>query len=488
MAKILDIAKFANDTYKHNPNLDLFTNKEFINLKVSFDDSTGFHATSYYNPNTKEVVIAYTGTNGISDVNDDGKLALRLSTEQTPEAIKFLETTNTEIKNTYGLELKNTNVTITGHSLGGYLAQKVIQDVLSKGTINKENLVAVIFNSPRTGEKVEHSKNIVSISDNNDSVNAVGGSKITDNIMEVNSGTNDFYVSHKMDTMIKYLEEHPSIGLFTVKYLNELTDNEKQQFLNNPEDFILNYEDSDSKVGKLIREAVKDYAKLETELNNQKAVNAIKDFNDGKINLDKVIDAVSLSPKAILDFSNILKNKGNSNLLNFLKDVESFKTAPEEIKRRIILESEEGNQASTQLGTSIGGSIGSLVVANNDFSNIEKIAISTTTTTIGQNVGEYLYWTRDNNGSGAFKDFDVDALKNLQGAVVSFAISSYFSKNDNVADILGMDGTFIGGLADFTVSYTLGYYGSQAVSELFASLISINNIDYKNNKIFKNVA
>ena len=26
----LDIAKFANDTYKHNPNLDLFTSKEFI--------------------------------------------------------------------------------------------------------------------------------------------------------------------------------------------------------------------------------------------------------------------------------------------------------------------------------------------------------------------------------------------------------------------------------------------------------------------------
>lgn len=38
----LDIAKFANDTYEHNPNLDLFTNKGFINLKVSFDDSTGF--------------------------------------------------------------------------------------------------------------------------------------------------------------------------------------------------------------------------------------------------------------------------------------------------------------------------------------------------------------------------------------------------------------------------------------------------------------
>ena len=89
----LDSGKFANDTYEHNPNLDLFTNKGFINLKVSFDDSTGFHATSYYNPNTKEVVIAYTGTNGISDLNDDGKLALRLSNEQTPEAIKFFKTT-----------------------------------------------------------------------------------------------------------------------------------------------------------------------------------------------------------------------------------------------------------------------------------------------------------------------------------------------------------------------------------------------------------
>ena len=89
----LDIAKFANDTYKHNPNLDLFTSKEFIKLEIPITSSTGFHATSYYNPNTKEVVIAYTGTNGISDLNDDGKLALRLSNEQTPEAIKFFKTT-----------------------------------------------------------------------------------------------------------------------------------------------------------------------------------------------------------------------------------------------------------------------------------------------------------------------------------------------------------------------------------------------------------
>lgn len=38
----LDIAKFANDTYKHNPTLDLFTNKKFINLEIPITSSTGF--------------------------------------------------------------------------------------------------------------------------------------------------------------------------------------------------------------------------------------------------------------------------------------------------------------------------------------------------------------------------------------------------------------------------------------------------------------
>ena len=124
-----------------------------------------------------------------------------------------------------------------------------------------------------------------------------------------------------------------------------------------------------------------------------------------------------------------------------------------------------------------------MVIANNqNFSNIEKITVSSAFSTLGD-FAEYKYGGSENG----FNTADT-ALDNLKGAVVSFALASFFAKNDNIADILGMDGTFVGGLADFTVSYTLGYYGSQAVSELFASLISINNIDYKNNKIFKNVA
>lgn len=91
--------------------------------------------------------------------------------------------------------------------------------------------------------------------------------------------------------------------------------------------------------------------------------------------------------------------------------------------------------------------IGSLIIASNEnFSNIEKMAISTTVST----VADFATYSGE-------KTFDTAeaSWQNLQGAVVSFAISSFFAKNDNISDILGMDGTFVGNLVDFTVSYTI---------------------------------
>ena len=252
--------------------------------------------------------------------------------------------------------------------------------------------------------------------------------------------------------------------------------------LNTPEDFIVYIKENEHDTYKKLSENNFELAKeLEIEYNNQKAVNAVKDFNNGSQDFGEVIKWVSNSPKAISEFTSILEKKGNDNLLKYIKDENSFKNAPNEIQKIIVLETQEGNALSTQLGTSIGGSIGSVIIGNNDFSNIEKIAISTSTTVVGQNVGEYL-----GGKSDAFDNIDKDLGNTLQGAVLSFAISSFFAKNDTLADILGMDGTFVGGLADFTVSYTLGYYGSQAISDLFA--FSVNNISYSNNKIFKNLA
>ncbi|MDY0328109.1 MAG: hypothetical protein RBR07_07675 [Arcobacteraceae bacterium] len=93
--------------------------------------------------------------------------------------------------------------------------------------------------------------------------------------------------------------------------------------------------------------------------------------------------------------------------------------------------------------------IGSLIISNNpDFSNIEKIAVSTSVATIADFVTY--------KGTDEFNSSQ-ESVDNLKGAVVSFAVSSYFAKNDNISDLLGMDGTFLGDLADFTVSFTTSY-------------------------------
>ncbi|RXK13690.1 hypothetical protein CP985_13280, partial [Malaciobacter mytili LMG 24559] len=106
--------------------------------------------------------------------------------------------------------------------------------------------------------------------------------------------------------------------------------------------------------------------------------------------------------------------------------------------------------------------IGSLIIANNsDFSNIDKIVVGTSVGVIAD-LATY-------NNDIAVKDVGASSWKNLAGSVVSFALSSYFAKNDNISDILGMDGTLIGDLADFTLSYA----ASTAITN-FATGQSIN--------------
>ena len=145
--------------------------------------------------------------------------------------------------------------------------------------------------------------------------------------------------------------------------------------------------------------------KIELELNKEIYNTLLKNSTSCEMAIEEYIKS-------------ILEKKGNDNLLKYIQDENSFKNAPNEIQKVIVLETQEGNALSTQLGTSIGGSIGSVIIGNNDFSNIEKIAISTSTTVVGQNVGEYLFWDKNNvNGSGAFDDIGADFKNTLQGVI-----------------------------------------------------------------------
>lgn len=93
------------------------------------DDFTGTSGTAFLDKDSGEVIIAYTGTNPNADIvkdvaTDVGSIAMALGFHYD-EAFKFYE----RIRQRYG-----DNITLTGHSLGGNIAQRV----------------ALEYNAPRT--------------------------------------------------------------------------------------------------------------------------------------------------------------------------------------------------------------------------------------------------------------------------------------------------------------------------------------------------
>ena len=93
------------------------------------DDSTGTSGTAFLDKDSGAVIIAYTGTNPNADIakdvaTDAGGIIMALG-NHCDEAFKFYE----RIRQRYG-----DNITLTGHSLGGNVAQ----------------MVALEYNAPRT--------------------------------------------------------------------------------------------------------------------------------------------------------------------------------------------------------------------------------------------------------------------------------------------------------------------------------------------------
>ncbi|MDU6574280.1 MAG: YqiA/YcfP family alpha/beta fold hydrolase, partial [Gemella haemolysans] len=89
-------------------------------LKDFYDKDTGSSGTAFKDKDTGEVILAYTGTNPNNDKWNDavktdiGRIALGLGDGHVDPARKFYE----EIRAEYG-----DDIILTGHSLGGNLAQ-----------------------------------------------------------------------------------------------------------------------------------------------------------------------------------------------------------------------------------------------------------------------------------------------------------------------------------------------------------------------------
>lgn len=99
----------------------------------SVEYDSGFHARLYKNDDEGKIVVSFGGTetDDMKDLLTDGRLALGYSDDQFEEALKFV--------NDMMLEHPDKEIVITGHSLGGALAQYV--------AINK-GIPAITYNAP----------------------------------------------------------------------------------------------------------------------------------------------------------------------------------------------------------------------------------------------------------------------------------------------------------------------------------------------------
>ena len=133
----LDYAYLSKDAY-NNRNGDVGQSKP-LHIQghdyrvLDYEDTpTGFHATAYQRLDTGEVVIAFRGTDPdikhhtlatIQDVATDAIMVGSKVNAQAHDAVAFTEKVMTEAKQKgpkYGHPI---NVTVTGHSLGGTLAE-----------------------------------------------------------------------------------------------------------------------------------------------------------------------------------------------------------------------------------------------------------------------------------------------------------------------------------------------------------------------------
>ena len=110
------------------------------------------------------------------------------------------------------------------------------------------------------------------------------------------------------------------------------------------------------------------------------------------------------------------------------------------------------NPDFSKVTTTAINQIGSLIISNNDFSNIEEISITASVATLA----DYAIYEE----AKEFKTTE-EGFENLKGAVASFAISSYFAKNDNISDLIGADGTF---LRDFSKCTSNTHYTNKLAS------------------------
>lgn len=181
IADNLVYAELSLAAYQNNADVDGWVNlnNDFQNL--THDEATGFNATVFQNKLTGEIVISFRGSD---DKNDWITTNIKLGEAQEPQAWALYRAV---VQSVFGT---NFSVTLTGHSLGGGLAEVIAASTGAK---------AVIFDpAPFTSSEVKSAQsayaNITSFRNVDDPLTGLTGSiNLSDSITVENSASMSAY-------------------------------------------------------------------------------------------------------------------------------------------------------------------------------------------------------------------------------------------------------------------------------------------------------
>lgn len=132
---------------------------EYVVVDHVDDPRTGFQATAYQRSDTRQIVIAFRGTEfdrePLQDGGVDAGMVLTGLNAQAPEARAFTERVLDRAKLDAELNHHPLDVTVTGHSLGGTLAEIAAAKYGLKGeTFNAYGAAGLLYGIPEGGHQV----------------------------------------------------------------------------------------------------------------------------------------------------------------------------------------------------------------------------------------------------------------------------------------------------------------------------------------------
>lgn len=132
---------------------------EYVVIDHADDPRTGFQATAYQRSDTHQIVIAFRGTEfdrePLQDGGVDAGMVLTGLNAQAPDAQAFTEHVLERARLDADLNHRPVDVTVTGHSLGGTLAEIAAAKYDLKGeTFNAYGAAGLLYGIPEGGHQV----------------------------------------------------------------------------------------------------------------------------------------------------------------------------------------------------------------------------------------------------------------------------------------------------------------------------------------------